>query len=131
MRILDQGHGTDATVRVLIQTTDGLRAWTTVGVGQNIVEASWEALSDAYLYGLIHADDAVTRRARPPAGQPRGLTRTSENQLRITPGRGTGAAARRRSPRSVAADEASGVSTSRSLSASWPCRLRRTVPFGR
>jgi len=59
VRILDQGHGTDATVRVLIQTTDGLRAWTTVGVGQNIVEASWEALADAYLYGLIHADDPV------------------------------------------------------------------------
>jgi 2-isopropylmalate synthase len=54
VRILDQGHGTDATVRVLIQTTDGRGAWTTVGVGQNIVEASWEALSDAYLYGLIH-----------------------------------------------------------------------------
>jgi 2-isopropylmalate synthase len=57
VRILDQGHGTDATVRVLIQTTDGLSAWTTVGVGQNIIEASWEALCDAYLYGLIHADD--------------------------------------------------------------------------
>ena len=55
VRILDQGHGTDATVRVLIQTTDGQRAWTTVGVGQNIIEASWEALSDAYIYGLIHA----------------------------------------------------------------------------
>ncbi len=62
VRILDQGHGTDATVRVLIQTTDGLRAWTTVGVGQNIIEASWDALSDAYLYGLIHADDAVVPR---------------------------------------------------------------------
>jgi 2-isopropylmalate synthase len=59
VRILDQGHGTDATVRVLIETTDGLSAWTTVGVGQNIVEASWEALSDAYLYGLIRAEDGV------------------------------------------------------------------------
>ena len=39
VRILDQGHGTDATVRVLIETTDGLSAWTTVGVGQNIIEA--------------------------------------------------------------------------------------------
>ena len=56
VRIIDQGHGTDATVRVLIQTTDGRHAWTTVGVGQNVIEASWEALSDAYLYGLIHAD---------------------------------------------------------------------------
>ncbi|HEX8509474.1 MAG TPA: citramalate synthase [Propionibacteriaceae bacterium] len=55
VRILDQGHGTDATVRVLIQTTDGRRAWTTVGVGQNIIEASWEALSDAYRYGLLHS----------------------------------------------------------------------------
>ena len=59
VRILEQGHGTDATVRVLIQTTDGLRAWTTVGVGQNIIEASWEALCDAYRFGLIHADDPV------------------------------------------------------------------------
>ncbi len=58
VRILDQGHGTDATVRVLIQTSDGRRLWTTVGVGQNIVEASWEALSDAYLYGLLHAEHA-------------------------------------------------------------------------
>jgi 2-isopropylmalate synthase len=60
VRILDQGHGTDATVRVLIETTDGLSAWTTVGVGQNIIEASWEALCEAYLYGLIHTDDEVT-----------------------------------------------------------------------
>ncbi len=55
VRILDQGHGTDATVRVLIQTTDGRRGWTTVGVGQNIIEASWEALVESYVYGLIHA----------------------------------------------------------------------------
>ena len=57
VRILDQGHGTDATVRVLIETTDGMSAWTTVGVGQNIIEASWEALCEAYRYGLIHAED--------------------------------------------------------------------------
>ncbi len=55
VRILDQGHGTDATVRVLIETTDGLRAWTTVGVGQNVIDASWEALTDGYVYGLVHA----------------------------------------------------------------------------
>jgi 2-isopropylmalate synthase len=57
VRILDQGHGTDATVRVLIETTDGLSAWTTVGVGQNIIEASWEALCDAYVFGLLHTED--------------------------------------------------------------------------
>jgi 2-isopropylmalate synthase len=59
VRILEQGHGTDATVRVLIETADGLSAWTTVGVGQNIIEASWEALCEAYVYGLIHAEDEV------------------------------------------------------------------------
>ncbi|MVA75636.1 citramalate synthase [Auraticoccus sp. F435] len=48
------GHGTNAVVRVLIDTTDGERTWTTVGVGSNVIEASWEALSDAYLYGLLH-----------------------------------------------------------------------------
>jgi 2-isopropylmalate synthase len=53
-------------VRVLIQTTDGRRAWTTVGVGQNIIEASWEALSDGYLYGLIHAERAGHRPEAPP-----------------------------------------------------------------
>ncbi|OYN91279.1 citramalate synthase [Parenemella sanctibonifatiensis] len=53
VRILEQGHGTDATVRVLIDTTDGPHAWTTVGVGENVIEASWEALADAYAFGLI------------------------------------------------------------------------------
>jgi 2-isopropylmalate synthase len=52
VRILDQGHGTDAVTRVLIETSDGKDAWVTVGVGANIVEASWEALVDALTYGL-------------------------------------------------------------------------------
>lgn len=53
VRILDEVRGTDATVRVLIDTSDGENGWTTVGVGTNVIEASWEALSDAYHYGLI------------------------------------------------------------------------------
>ena len=52
VRILDQGHGTDAVIRVLIETSDGSASWVTVGVGHNIVEASWEALRDAVTYGL-------------------------------------------------------------------------------
>jgi len=52
VRILDQGHGTDTIVRTLIDTSDGKRTWTTVGVGTNVIEASWEALSDAYRWGL-------------------------------------------------------------------------------
>jgi 2-isopropylmalate synthase len=55
VRILDQGHGTDAVIRVLIETSDGEDAWVTVGVGHNIVAASWEALRDAVTYGLRRA----------------------------------------------------------------------------
>lgn len=54
VRILDEGRGTDASVRVLIDTNDGVHTWTTVGVGTNVIEASWEALMDSYLYGLIN-----------------------------------------------------------------------------
>jgi 2-isopropylmalate synthase len=54
VRVLDETVGTGATVRVLIDTSNGEREWTTVGVSENIIEASWEALVDAYLYGLLH-----------------------------------------------------------------------------
>jgi 2-isopropylmalate synthase len=52
VRILDQGHGTDAVTRVLIETTDGESSWVTVGVGPNVIEASWEALLDGLTFGL-------------------------------------------------------------------------------
>lgn len=55
VRILDQEQGTDAITRVLIETTDGVSSWFTVGIGPNILEASWEALIDSAVYGLIHA----------------------------------------------------------------------------
>jgi 2-isopropylmalate synthase len=54
VRVLDETVGTGATVRVLIDTSNGEREWTTVGVSENIIEASWEALVDAYVYGLLH-----------------------------------------------------------------------------
>ncbi|GAA4975233.1 citramalate synthase [Kineococcus glutinatus] len=60
VRILDASHGTDAVTRVLIETTDGRRSWTTVGVGPNLVEASWEAMVDGLTYGLLSA--GVARR---------------------------------------------------------------------
>ena len=52
VRILDQGHGTDAITRVLIETTDGESSWVTVGVGHNVIEASWDALVDGVTFGL-------------------------------------------------------------------------------
>ena len=53
VRILPGKHGTDATTRVLIETSDKSREWTTVGVHPNIIEASWLALADAVRYGLL------------------------------------------------------------------------------
>jgi 2-isopropylmalate synthase len=52
VRILDAGHGTDAVTRVLIETSDGESSWVTVGVGHNVIEASWGALLDAVTFGL-------------------------------------------------------------------------------
>ncbi|WP_205474292.1 citramalate synthase [Nocardioides sp. SYSU D00038] len=52
VRILDQGHGTDAITRVLIETSDGETSWVTVGVGHNVIEASWGALVDGLTFGL-------------------------------------------------------------------------------
>ena len=54
VRVLSRGSGTGAVVRVLIDSTDGLRTWTTMGVSENIIEASWQALVDALTYGLLH-----------------------------------------------------------------------------
>ncbi|MEU4729367.1 MULTISPECIES: citramalate synthase [unclassified Streptomyces] len=55
VRILEGKHGTESTTRVLIATTDGVREWSTVGVAPNVIAASWQALEDAYTYGLLHA----------------------------------------------------------------------------
>lgn len=54
VRILDSMHGTDAVTRVLIEMTDGQHSWSTVGVGPNLLEASWEALTDSAIWGLRH-----------------------------------------------------------------------------
>lgn len=55
VRVLDGGAATGAVVRVLIDSTDGDRVWTTVGVDTNIIEASWQALIDSVAFGLLHA----------------------------------------------------------------------------
>ncbi|KDN21392.1 citramalate synthase [Amycolatopsis rifamycinica] len=55
VRILQGNPGTDAVTRVLVESTDGEREWTTVGVHGNIVEASWLALCDA----LVHKSTTV------------------------------------------------------------------------
>jgi 2-isopropylmalate synthase len=53
VRVLDGSVGTGAVTRVFIDTGDDQDSWQTVGVNQNIIEASWEALVDAISYGLL------------------------------------------------------------------------------
>ena len=54
VRILDGATATGAITRVLIDFTNGERSWTTIGVSSNIIEASWRALEEGLIYGLLH-----------------------------------------------------------------------------
>jgi 2-isopropylmalate synthase len=54
VRILEGAHGTGAVTRVLVRTSNGSREWDTVGVDENVISASWQALDDAYTFGLLH-----------------------------------------------------------------------------
>ena len=58
VRILAGKPGTDAVTRVLVESSDGERTWTTVGVHANIVEASWMALCDALVHKSLRMRDA-------------------------------------------------------------------------
>ncbi len=52
VRILDGVSGTGAITRVLIDASNGEQRWSTIGVSENIIEASWQALSDSIVYAL-------------------------------------------------------------------------------
>lgn len=72
VRILDENVGTDAITRVVITTRDKRGSWGTVGVSENIIEASWNALVDSIEYGLMrigeyHERSQNARSRRPPA----------------------------------------------------------------
>ena len=54
VRVLDTGRGTGAVTRVLLESTNGQQTWSTMGVSENIIEASWQALADSITYGLLH-----------------------------------------------------------------------------
>jgi 2-isopropylmalate synthase len=59
VRILDSGSATAAKVRVLIDSTDGERIWSTVGASSNIIEASWRALMDSVEYFLLYDEESL------------------------------------------------------------------------
>ena len=53
VRVLDEKEGTAARVRVLIQSQDKADSWWTIGVSENIIDASWQALVDSVEYKLL------------------------------------------------------------------------------
>ncbi len=57
VRVLNTEQGTGAVTRVLLDSTNGERSWSTIGVSENIIEASWQALIDSLVYGLLIADE--------------------------------------------------------------------------
>jgi 2-isopropylmalate synthase len=56
VRILEEKKGSGAVTRVLLESADGTKEWSTIGVSPNIIEASWQALTDSLTYGLTHAE---------------------------------------------------------------------------
>jgi 2-isopropylmalate synthase len=58
VRVLDTQKGTGAVTRVLIDSSNGDRTWTTIGVSENIIEASWQALYDSLIFGLLHGSSS-------------------------------------------------------------------------
>lgn len=63
VRVLETNKATEASVRVLIQTSDGIDTWGTVGVSQNLMEASWLALVDSISYKLMK-DKKIRRKIK-------------------------------------------------------------------
>jgi 2-isopropylmalate synthase len=53
VRVLSTQDGTSSVIRVLIESSDGQKNWGTLGVSQNIMEASWQALVDSIDYKLL------------------------------------------------------------------------------
>jgi 2-isopropylmalate synthase len=60
VRILEESVGTESQVRVLIESSDGLSQWRTVGSSTNIMEASWLALADSLEYWLLKQKAGTT-----------------------------------------------------------------------
>lgn len=57
VRILDGVKGTGAVTRVLVESSNGHKQWTTIGVHENVIAASWQALDDAVHFAMIHNQD--------------------------------------------------------------------------
>lgn len=79
VRILDGDAGTAAKTRVLVDTSDGIKHWGTVGASTNIIEASWQALVDSVEFGLCNGE--TTEEAEAEVASPLDRLGTSQGAL--------------------------------------------------
>ena len=77
VRVLGGGEGTEATVRVLIESGDESGIWGTVGVSPNVIDASWQALVDSFEYKLYKDEKEKAKAAARGGMRPRGRRRAS------------------------------------------------------
>jgi 2-isopropylmalate synthase len=61
VRVLEESHGTDSRVRVLMESSDGEQDWHTIGSSTNILEASWLALADSLEYWLTRKGETIPK----------------------------------------------------------------------
>ena len=66
VRILDEKKGTQAKIRVLVESGDNHSNWGTVGVSEDIIEASWQALIDSILYKLNATSKSTSKQQAGP-----------------------------------------------------------------
>ena len=66
VRILDEDKGTGSVTRVLLDSSNGQEVWGSIGVSENVIEASWDALVDSLEYGMQGDRAVVPARARKP-----------------------------------------------------------------
>ncbi|MCH7521297.1 MAG: citramalate synthase [Candidatus Marinimicrobia bacterium] len=84
VRVLNEKRGTSARVRVLIESSDGQTSWSTVGVSENIIQASWQAINDSlnfklYKHSQTLSDGAQSRKDSREKGAPAGKTSASKS----------------------------------------------------
>ena len=132
VRILDETKGTGAVTRVLLDVSDGDRVWGSIGVSENVIEASWEALVDSLEYGM---QAGVALRAAPGAGAGRVIEARLEQVPLARPVLGADEEQRvlavLRSGPAVAGAAAGGVRTRVLLVSGGRLRLRGVERHGR
>ena len=79
VRIMDTHHGTGAVTRVLLDSSDGQRSWGSIGVSENIIEASWEALVDSLEYAFQPPNNSRRLFPSRPNDSPATTPRASES----------------------------------------------------